>query len=155
MLTSISKKYKEYINTAIHIAQKSCMRCKHGAVIIKNGQVVATGHNVSSSQCIYHNKYSIHAEVNAIYDFFTKNRIKYRNKKKILRDAFMIVIRIEKDGSLKNSKPCCECAKLICRYNIGTILYSVSDFDQYNKITKPEIIDTIDIYNGHYKMLSC
>ena len=153
MLPSISKKYKEYIETAIQFAQKSCMRCKHGAVLIKNGRIVACGHNYSSSQCIYHNKFSVHAEVNTIYNYFTKNRIDYKNKRKILRDAFMIVIRIENDGSLRNSKPCCECARLICKYNISTIFYSVSDFNNYSKISDVEQIELSDILHGKYQML--
>ena len=154
MLPSISKKHKEYIDTAVHIAQRSCMRCKHGAIIVKNGSVVACGHNYSSQHCIYRNKYSLHAEVNAIYDFFTKNKIPLRNKKKILRDAFMIVIRIEKDGSLRNSKPCSECARVICRYNIGTILYSVSEFCNFKDELDIETIDIQNILNGNYKMLT-
>lgn len=154
MLPSISKKYKKYIETAVQIAQKSCMRCKHGAIIIKNGEIVAYGHNYSLTHCEYHHRYSIHAEVNAIYDFFTKHRIHLRNKRKILRDAFMIVIRIEKDGSFRNSKPCKECARLICRYNIGTILYSVSNFSYSKDELDIEMVDIMDVLHGNYKILT-
>ena len=154
MLKGLSKKYNEYINDAIQIAKKSCMRCKHGAVIIQNGGIVACGHNYSTHQCVYHNKYSVHAEINAIFDFFARNKINNKNKKKVLHNAFMIVIRVDNDGSFKNSKPCSNCARMICKYNINTIFYSVSDLDKYKDISNIEQINLLDILRGKYKQLT-
>ncbi len=96
------------------VAQKSpVVKSKHCACILVNNKIVSIQYNDYSKRIK-----TIHAEVNAIIN--TK-RI-YKNK-----NAKMIVIRVDKSGNLKLSKPCDDCINFINNNNIiklGTVLYS-------------------------------
>jgi deoxycytidylate deaminase len=116
-----SERQQTYIDIAMKLAQKSVMEHKHGAVIVISNEVIAMGFN-HKQEFMCHQR-SIHAEVDAIL------KVKGRNKC-LLNDAEMYVVRIgtvRMNFPLKYSKPCCECQKVIMKYGIRKVYYSVND----------------------------
>lgn len=84
---------------------------KHGAAIFKNNRLLAIGHN---------KKYpSRHAEEDAICKVLKNN-----NKRNHLRGSTIYVVRVGKNGMLKNSMPCNKCLSLIKFVGIRHIIYS-------------------------------
>jgi len=104
-----------------NIAKKSAMTHKHGAIIVRNNEIIAEGINHMAPFLMH--KYSVHAEVDALY--------KLRNKsKKFLEDCTMLVVRIgpsSKNYEFKMSKPCKNCSEAIIKSGIKRVFYSISD----------------------------
>jgi deoxycytidylate deaminase len=99
-------------------ALKSTMNNKHGAVIFKGRELISIGYNQNFNREIYKNKYSIHAEIDAL--------MKAIKAKKDIRGATMIVVRIawKHNNSFIMSKPCDDCANAIIKNEIGTVFYT-------------------------------
>lgn len=96
----------------IRLAVKEANKARHkqhriGAVLIRGGKPVATGHNHSH----------IHAEHSAIN----------RAWKCGTDDAILVVVRIRRDGSLGLAKPCPVCQKQLAEAGIKKVIYSDSD----------------------------
>lgn len=109
---------EEFINAAREQAYRSDMRFKHGAVIVKDGEIVARGFNYIYKGRRSMNHYSMHAERSAIYNAL--------HCKIDLEGASIYVVRLNKRGNLSHSKPCYHCAKKILELNIKRTYYSVS-----------------------------
>lgn len=106
-----------YLAKAARAALKSCMTHKHGCVIVaSDGTVVCEGYN--HHKIHMNHKYSIHAEVDALY--------KAKKQRWKLADCEMYVVRIG-PGRLKYSKPCHDCAAVIERHGIRRVYYSTED----------------------------
>ena len=88
---------------------------------------------------------SIHAEIDAYNKLI---RGKYANARKIKKEKIdLIVIRINKNGELKQSRPCKHCInKLInmANYKIGKVYYS----DENGNIVSETLTDLIN--NSNY-----
>lgn len=115
-----------YLKCAAKVAEKSTMEHKHGAIIVHDNEIIATGFNhVYEHMC---HKNSMHAEVDALLKVRTRG-------KHVLNDSEMYVVRL---GSrtfkhlLKYSKPCCDCQKAIHKYGIRKVFYSTNN--DYNSI---------------------
>jgi len=106
-----------FFDTAFTEAMKSPMNFNHGAVIIYRGRIIGKGHNtyVNSS---YIEKSSLHAEVSAINDALKKIT------KEELKKCELVIIRVNKLGECLNSKPCCNCERVINNYSIKKVFYS-------------------------------
>ena len=105
---------------AAKVAQKSSMEQKHGAVIVVDNEIIATGFNYHYEHMCHKN--SIHAEVDALIN--VKGR-----RRNLLTYAEMYVVRIgtkSMDCPLKYSRPCCDCQKAIKKYGIRKVYYSTS-----------------------------
>ncbi len=96
------------------------MECKHGCVLLHHGKIISTGYNYDKVQ--YKSKIlcnntscSTHAEMSAI--------ISLKGKK---ADT-LLVIRVGKDGTLRDSKPCQYCYQFIHKNQIKKIYYSTND----------------------------
>lgn len=103
-----------------NIARKSCMTHKHGAIIVRNNEIVAEGINHMAPYLMH--KYSVHAEVDALYKLRNKN-------KKFLEECTMLVVRvgpISKNFEFKMSMPCKNCSDAILRSGIKRVFYSTS-----------------------------
>jgi len=125
---SSSDRQSYFLNCAAKAAQKSGMDHQHGAVIVIDNTVVATGFN-RKYEHMCHLK-SIHAEVDALMN------VKGRRRQQ-LGDAEMYVVRIgtqKMQCPLKYSRPCCGCQKAIVKYGIRRVYYSTSC--EYNDIIK-------------------
>jgi deoxycytidylate deaminase len=111
-----------FLDRAARAAMKSTMTHKHGAIIVKNDDIIAEGHNHHFIHMCH--KFSIHAEVDAM-----------RKAKKIhnLYECELYVVRIGPrsfDHCLKYSKPCCDCQKAILKHGIKKAYYSTnSEYD--------------------------
>ena len=108
------------LDKAIEIASKealkSNMRYTLGAIIFDKFNY-ATGYNRAFNCCVSHKEksYSIHAEEMAIK--------RATRKEMNFSHCTLIVLRINKIGDLKVSKPCETCQKLILDAGIKTVYY--------------------------------
>lgn len=121
--TMCNSRQQFYINKAINMAKKSTMEHKHGAVIVHNNEIIATGFNYRQYYMCH--GFSIHAEVDAL--------TKIKGRKNILAEAELYVARIGKynpaapgDFVVKYSKPCHECTKAITKHGIRKVYYSTT-----------------------------
>jgi tRNA(Arg) A34 adenosine deaminase TadA len=110
---------KQFIEEAVLNAQKSLLyKANHGAVVIHRGKIVGQGHN---KMCIEHknkvNRWSVHAEVDAIHDALRKI------SREDLKKSTLLVVRL-KEGGLSLSAPCCDCSNYIQRCGINRCYYS-------------------------------
>lgn len=105
---------------AMTVASKSTMMHKHGAVIVKNGEIISEGYNhLTNFMC---HQWSVHSEVAALLNLKKQHR-----HKKFLEDATMLVVRIgppSNRDSCKNSKPCDRCREAIAKAGIKKVFYS-------------------------------
>ena len=115
----------KYIELATIQANKSSLQRKHGAVVVKGNNVIATGYNRYIEPCgKYSNlrKLSIHAEKDALS----------KCSEEQLVGATLIVIRISPIGELIMSKPCKDCSRYIKRKRISVVYYSYSILPKKN-----------------------
>lgn len=138
-------KFKDisYLRIAAEIAKKSPMTQKHGCVIVYKKEVIATGFNTMPS--IFNQ--SVHAEINAIK--------KVKNRKYILKDSDLYIVRIAPDSLdnvLKYSKPCANCTKYILNFNIRRVFYSTNfEYDEFvlkNKLTTNQDFEKLQLYQN-------
>jgi deoxycytidylate deaminase len=112
------KRKRRILEIARNVASKSNMKIKHGAVIFYRNRLVASGYNTRNYRLS--NKFSIHAEQNALNDFFKQK------KHKCGFDFFsLFVVRLSDTGLLMNSKPCCQCNQTLLQVPcINRVFYS-------------------------------
>lgn len=109
----------EIIDRLVFLAKKSNMKHKHGALILKHGEIIGEGTNkIVDFMC---HQYSIHSEVAAILSLKRQHR-----NKKFLEDAILIVVRVTGNmhQNFRMSSPCENCAKEIIKNGIKTVYYS-------------------------------
>lgn len=109
-----------YINAAILNAQYSNVKvAMHGAVVVHRGKIVGNGYNKYKIDDPSHgNRYSIHAEVDAINNALRK--ISYEN----LTKCILIVVRVNKSGEINGSYPCQCCRNTIIQRGLKSCFYS-------------------------------
>ena len=91
----------------------------HGAVIIYRGKIIGRGFNKICVPGINRvNKYSIHAEVDAINDALRKF------SKSILKKSVLVVVRLSTEGKIRYSYPCENCRNYISTVGIKTAYYT-------------------------------
>ena len=106
-----------FINEAYCQAIKSEMNFNHGCVLIHRGKIVGKGFNCYHDSN-YKSEYSLHAEINAINNGLKKLHVND------LKKCELVIIRINKNGEMLNSRPCNNCKKVIEGYKIKKIFYS-------------------------------
>jgi tRNA(Arg) A34 adenosine deaminase TadA len=113
--------FKHILELALALASTKAVddgNCRHACVIFdKKGNVISTGWNLSkyenNNAGRYHEYAHWHAETLAIYRL-----------PKTTKSLYLLSIRINKRGELRQAKPCPECAALIMKQNILDIYYS-------------------------------
>ena len=105
-----------FFDEAYSQALKSNMNSNHGAVLIYRGKIIGRGYNTYNSN--FNEKSSLHAEISAINSALRKISIND------LKKCELVIIRVNKLGECLNSKPCCNCERAICNYNIKRVFYS-------------------------------
>lgn len=75
---------------------------KHFCIIFRGGCVIGQASNT----------YEMHAEIRAL------KRVKYHHNLTVLS------VRVNRDGELKNAKPCEDCMKVLLSSGVKTILFS-------------------------------
>lgn len=94
------------------IAQKSPVNNRHSAVLFKNDNFYNFSYNTFVKQDT-----TVHAEINAIKTFYERK----------VKGLHILVIRVNKSGIIRNSRPCNECIKKLLKLGIQKIFYS-NDF---------------------------
>lgn len=118
----LSNTQKAYLNVARYLAQKSDLKHKHGAVVVKSGRVLGTGFNKRRNypNVIPDGKHReqchLHAEASAI-----------REAGMNARGGTIFVARISRSGGDLLSKPCDNCQKLIDESGIKNVVFTKSD----------------------------
>lgn len=125
--------------------------CKYGfqhfSGIYKNGKVVFRGHNhlrnSYNGECIC---FSTHAEMDVLQRVLKKNLLRPFKDIIDLSDHVIIVVRISRDGLIKNSRPCNQCLETMIKYRIKRILYS-TDFGTFHN-EKPCDMEHLHVSSG-------
>lgn len=121
IIDSLINQYQKFpnLNRRTHMA----------AVVNSNWDICTLGINDSFRNARKGSRFKIHAEMDAVDKLNFSREIKKRKKREILViDLF--VIRANKDGKLKNSKPCQQCLNYIDQrrkligFKINNIYYS-------------------------------
>lgn len=117
MLTSLC-------NRACLVARKSGMNHRHGAIVVRNGEIVAEGYNYEVAD--YKTTFSVHAEMDAL------SKVKHLGKA-FLSECDMMVVRIGSatmEDTTKLSMPCPICRPKIEGLGIRKVYYTTNeDFD--------------------------
>lgn len=104
----------KHLNAAIELAKLSKARHKHGALVVKNGQVVSAGVNTMRGTAEIHWPFaSEHAEERAI-----------SQAGKDARGAVIYVARVNNQGVARLSKPCERCRSVIRKSGIARIVHT-------------------------------
>ena len=111
-------KHEQYVEAAKEQARKSPMAQKHGAVIVKNNKIIATGYNRYIEQEKACRRISMHAEKDALTNCNQSD----------LKGAVLYIVRMNPEGELLMSKPCKSCTNYINRLSpkLAGIYYSCS-----------------------------
>ena len=106
---------KAIVDIAVDEALRSGQNMKHGAVIVRSGKILSSGHNKVTNKGPSH-MFSCHAEMAAI---------KQSTKRGALQDAHLYVVRINNCG-LADSKPCCNCQRFMKIHGISRVFFSTN-----------------------------
>ncbi len=112
---------RNIMNLAIQEAERSGQNFKHGAVIVRSGKILSTGHNKVTTRCPSH-MYSIHAEMAAI-----------KQSSKQVCDSHLYVVRINSQG-LADSRPCCMCRRFMKIHGISRVYYSTGNEEEFESM---------------------
>jgi tRNA(Arg) A34 adenosine deaminase TadA len=123
----ITNKIKRCLDLAKKQALKSTFRERHGAILVKGGQILNCHHNDSSSSsfAMRFPRYldgkqllegSRHAEVQVILGI-DKTQTKH---------STVFLVRIGRDGNFIYSKPCPMCQKILKYVGVKKCIYSIS-----------------------------
>lgn len=114
-----------FVDEIKKLAQKSQMKFRLAAVVYDGEEIISTGYNRPFVTHRLANKgyCSIHAEVDAL-----RRLTEQRDSEKLS----MYVVRIKRDGSFGNSKPCSKCAAEIRMAGIRTVFFTndAGDFEE-------------------------
>lgn len=94
---------------ALENAKQSTMNHRHGAVVVKNGKILSSGHNRIRARWP-----SIHAEMDALLSLSPKDR----------RGATVYVARVSASGGIRNSKPCLMCERCMRKWGVSRVVWS-------------------------------
>jgi deoxycytidylate deaminase len=116
-LIAISNPDEDHLTWAVlkETADKSIMKFKIGAALVKRGKILAVGHNSKKTHPRFGSKkefMTMHAEGNLLY-----------NAEKLGIDTKGCTIIVYRRNWL-NSKPCESCQKLIKKSGISKVIYT-------------------------------
>jgi len=111
-----TSRQQAYLDRAARVAEKSTMTHRHGCVIVNcDGVVISEGYN--HHRIAMSHKYSIHAEISALY--------KAKRSRTKLSQCEMYIVRLGPSGDvLKYSMPCEQCASEITKAGIRRVYFS-------------------------------
>lgn len=104
----------KHLDAAKDLAMLSKARQRHGALVVRNGQVVSAGVNVSKGTAEWHWPLaSEHAEERAI-----------SQAGKEARGATLYVARVNRLGESRLSRPCERCTSVIRKAGIAKVIHT-------------------------------
>lgn len=128
------------IGSLINEAYNSKLEFRMSAVLLyKKKMITKPCINVETSRCRGKSCLSIHAEANALLNFYGKNLQfdNYKNKWCLncpSKKLNLLVIRINKKNELCNSRPCYHCLKMMQSTNIKKVYYSIDNEIIYENV---------------------
>ena len=108
-----------HVIVASKYASRSEHSEKHGAVMIKNGKVVATARNQYCSK-----KKLSHFHSTRIWSVHAEMSLAASVPKHVAKGSTVCVVRVNKNGQLVNSEPCEMCKKILIKLNVKNVYYS-------------------------------
>jgi deoxycytidylate deaminase len=111
------RKFAEHIEVLKACAQKSDLTHKHGACLLKGTHMLSFGINRYIKEIFFRResvKFSIHAEIDALFNADNK----------FVKGMDILIIRIGKSHSLRNSRPCNSCIDKLKQKGIRKAYYS-------------------------------
>ena len=108
-----------HIKKAADAAEKSEHSEKHGAVMVKNGRVVAVSKNQYCSK-----KRLSHFKSTRIWSVHAEMGLASMVPKCVAKDSTVCVVRVNKKGELINSEPCDMCKKILIKLGVKKVYYS-------------------------------
>jgi hypothetical protein len=119
---------------------------QHFSGIFKNGKMIYTGsnhlRNSYKNQCVC---FSTHAEMDVLHKVLKDLAIRSFKEFIDLKKYSIAVVRIGRDGCIKNSRPCNQCLETMCKYNIKKVIYST---DNSFEVCKPSEMDLTHVSSG-------
>lgn len=108
----MSNKINTLLNFAIHEAKSSPMRCKHAAILFKGSKIISKGHN---HHYPYYHGICCHAEMDCLKKMYHFKNIKWTHNSKTshFNSYDLLVIRINTNDQLCDSKPCLHCLNIL------------------------------------------
>ena len=117
------KKEIRHVDKAVEEAQKSSYRIKVGCILYRKNRIYSRGHNdpLKSARKLHPHfqKWpgSIHAEVDAIL-----------HARRNLEGCNALIVRINRFGQFRLSKPCAHCLSYLERVGIKKITYTTDKY---------------------------
>jgi cytidine deaminase len=120
LVTMHNHKFDEPIRLLKKIAVESIVYYKHAAALMSGDTVYSSGTNkfikeIKINNQIYHK--TMHAEI-TVFEKLPKKKV---------RGMDILVIRINKNLALKNSRPCNQCIDTLSKLGIRKVYYSNED----------------------------
>ncbi len=121
-VNDLSKKQRNFIELASRIAQQTEFKeYKHGAVLVRAGAVINTSCNKNKYKA-WANRFrkkqrghaTVHAEIGAVLGL----------DRSVTEGGTIYVVRVGRDGCLRNSKPCPMCEAVMQHVGIKRVIYS-------------------------------
>jgi deoxycytidylate deaminase len=129
-MNSSQYKFHFALDILTKIASNSDIAYKHAAALIHHNQIYASAINkyipLKKSKGSYYK--TIHAELN-VFERFPKRHVKGKG-------IDLIVIRINKQYALKNSRPCSHCIDELRRIGIRKVYYSNDSGDIVSELVE-------------------
>jgi hypothetical protein len=124
--------------------------CTHGSQhfsgIFKNGKLMYIGNNhlrnSYNNECVC---FSTHAEMDVLHKVLKDHLIRSFKEFINLNKYSIVVVRIGRDGNIKNSRPCNQCLETMCKYRIKKVIYST---EESFEICKPENMNLCHVSSG-------
>ena len=120
---------------------------QHFSGIYKNGKVLYHGsnhlRNCFNGECIC---FSTHAEMDVLHKVLKRCKIQPFKDIIDLSDYVIVVVRISREGLIKNSRPCNHCLETMIKYRIKKILYS-NDLGTFEN-EKPTNMEMLHMSSG-------
>jgi deoxycytidylate deaminase len=136
-----------HLINGIQIDEDCTCGFQHFSGIYKNGKPLYRGQNhlrnSYNNECIC---YSTHAEMDVLYKLLKSYKIQPFKDFIDLSKHVIIVVRIGRDGLIKNSRPCNNCLDIMSKYRIKKIMYS-NDNGSFNT-EKPFCMEKLHISSG-------
>lgn len=121
----ISNKKQRYVDLASRVAEQTDFKeYRHGAVLVRGGVVLNTSCNKNKYKA-WANRFrkkqkghaTVHAEIGAILGL----------DRSITEGTTVYVVRVGRDGHLRNSKPCAMCEAAMHYVGVKRVIYSNSN----------------------------
>ena len=124
-MNNITKKQKRYVELAARVASQSTYgKIKHGAVLVKGGNVINAAFN-KENFCSFGKRFrnpnagtaTLHAELGTVLGL----------DRSVTRGCTVYVVRVNRRGEYRMSKPCDMCEAALRHCGISKVFYSTNE----------------------------